>query len=185
MIADTEAKSKEKRQKSGDALSAELLTLRCGRANPHILDKISVDYYGTPTPLSQIAAVAAPEARLITIQPWDVSAMKAIEKAILASDLGLNPSNDGKVIRLLIPALTEERRKQLAKGVGKSGEECKVALRNIRSSAIEEMKKAEKAKEVTEDDVKDGEKNLQKTVDEFSKKIDELVKEKEKEIMTV
>jgi ribosome recycling factor len=119
MIADTEAKSKEKMQKSVDALSAELLTLRCGRANPHILDKISVDYYGTPTPLSQIAAVAAPEARLITIQPWDVSAMKAIEKAILASDLGLNPSNDGKVIRLLIPALTEERRKQLAKCVGK------------------------------------------------------------------
>jgi ribosome recycling factor len=111
--------------------------------------------------------------------------MKAIEKAILASDLGLNPLNDGKVIRLVIPALTEERRKQLAKGVGKSGEECKGALRNIRRSAIEEMKKAEKAKEVTEDDVKDGEKNLQKTVDEFSKKVDELIKEKEKEIMTV
>jgi ribosome recycling factor len=185
MIADTEAKAKEKMQKSVDALNAELITLRCGRANPHILDKISVDYYGTMTPLSQIAAVAAPEARLITIQPWDASAMKAIEKAILASDLGLNPSNDGKVIRLSIPPLTEERRKQLAKGVSKSGEECKVALRNIRRSALEDMKKAEKAKEITEDDVKDGEKSLQKAVDDFSKKVDELVKEKEKEIMTV
>ncbi len=185
MIKDTEAKTKEKMQKTVDALSAELMTLRCGRANPHILDKIKVDYYGAQTPLTQIAAVSAPEARLITIQPWDVSAIKAIEKAILSSDLGLNPSNDGKVIRLSIPQLTQERREQLAKSVSKSGEEAKVALRNIRRNAIDEIKKAEKAKEITEDDVKDGEKLLQKAVDDYTKKIDDIVKEKEKEILTV
>ena len=185
MIKDTEAKTKEKMQKTVDALSAELMTLRCGRANPHILDKIKVDYYGAQTPLTQIAAVSAPEARLITIQPWDVSAIKAIEKAILSSDLGLNPSNDGKVIRLSIPQLTQERREQLAKSVSKSGEEAKVALRNILRKAIDEIKKAEKAKEITEDDVKDGEKLLQKAVDDYTKKIDDIVKEKEKEILTV
>ena len=185
MIKDTEAKTKEKMQKTVDALSAELMTLRCGRANPHILDKIKVDYYGAQTPLTQIAAVSAPEARLITIQPWDVSAIKAIEKAILSSDLGLNTSNDGKVSRLSIPQLTQERREQLAKSVSKSGEEAKVALRNIRRNAIDEIKKAEKAKEITEDDVKDGEKLLQKAVDDYTKKLDDIVKENEKEILTV
>ena len=185
MIKDAENKAKEKMQKTLDSLQNDLATLKAGRANPRMLDKIVVDYYGSPTPLSQMAAISAPEPRVLLVAPWDVSALKSVEKAIMASDLGLNPSNDGKQIRLVIPQLTEERRKELVKLVLKNGEEGKVALRNIRRSAIEDIKKAEKAKEVTEDEVKTGEKSIQKVLDDFIKKVDELIKDKEKEIMTV
>lgn len=177
--------AKEKMQKTLDAFAAELQTLKAGRANPHMLDKIQADYYGTMTPLNQLAGISAPEPRVLLVSPWDVSALKAIEKAIMASDLGLNPSNDGKTIRLIIPQLTEERRKELVKLVNKSGEECKVALRNIRRNLIDDLKKAEKAKEITEDEVKTGEKEIQKVLDDFIKKTDETIKDKEKEIMTV
>ncbi len=185
MIKDVESKSQEKMQKTLDAFVNDLSTLKAGRANPHMLDKISVDYYGAATPLSQVAAVSSPEPRVLLIQPWDASLLKTIEKAIMASDLGLNPSNDGKGIRLVIPQLTEERRKDLVKVVHKTAEECKVSLRNIRRSAVEDMKKSEKAKEITEDDVKNGEKLIQKILDDFTKKADAITKDKEKEIMTV
>jgi len=171
--------------KDVENVSKELSTLKAGRANPHMLDKISVDYYGAATPLSQVAAISSPEPRILLVQPWDATLLKAIEKAIMASDLGLNPANDGKVIRLVIPQLTEERRKDLVKVVHKTAEECKVALRNIRRSAVEEMKKSEKAKEITEDDVKDGEKTIQKLLDDCIKKADSITKDKETEIMTV
>ena len=185
MISDLENKAKEKMQKTVEALQYDFSTLKAGRANPRMLDKISVDYYGAPTPLSQIAAISVPEARILMIAPWEASNIKEIERAILASDLGLNPSNDGKQIRLNIPQLTEERRKDLVKIVLKSGEEAKVAMRNIRRNSIDEMKKAEKSKELTEDEVKSGEKSIQKILDEFIKKADEVMKQKEKEIMTV
>lgn len=185
MIEETNKAAKEKMQKTVDALLADLSTLKAGRANPQMLDKIVVDYYGTPTQLKQMAAIASPEPRILTVQPWDVSAMKNVEKAIMASDLGLNPSNDGKIIRLVIPQLTEERRKELVKVVGKNGEECKVALRNIRRASVDSIKKAEKDKQITEDDVKNGEKLVQKTLDEFIKKVDEIIAEKEKDILTV
>ena len=185
MIGDLEKRVKEKMKKTEETLIHDLSMLKAGRANPHMLDKITVDYYGVQTPLSQMAAIAAPEARLLTVQPWDASALKDVERAIMASDLGLNPSNDGKVIRLMIPQLTEERRKELVKIVGKTTEECKVALRNIRRSGIEELKKAEKAKEITEDDYKDGEKSIQKILDDFINQVDEIMRNKEEEIMTV
>ncbi|MBO7700343.1 MAG: ribosome recycling factor [Eubacteriaceae bacterium] len=177
--------AKEKMEKTIESFRSDLETLKAGRANPHMLDKIMVDYYGSPTPIAQIAGIASPEPRVLTISPWDASALKSIEKAILASDLGLNPSNDGKMIRLIIPTLTEERRKDLLKLVNKNGEECRVALRNIRRNLIEDLKKQEKAKEITEDDVKDGEKEIQKVLDDFIKKTDEIIKKKEEEIMTV
>lgn len=185
MTKQIESTAKEKMEKTIGALKSNLNTLRAGRANPAMLDKIVVDYYGTPTPLSQMAAVAAPEPRLLTVQPWDQSALKNVEKAIQAANLGINPSNDGKVIRLVIPQLTEERRKELCKQAAKEGEEAKVAVRNIRRSAVAELKNKEKAKEITEDDLKDSEKNLQKFTDEYIKKIDEIIKEKEKEIKTI
>ncbi len=185
MIKDIESKAKEKMQKTIDTLIHDLSTLKAGRANPHMLDKISVDYYGSATPLSQVAAISSPEPRILLVSPWDASLIKAIEKAIMASDLGLNPSNDGKAIRLVIPQLTEERRKELVKLVAKTSEESKVALRNIRRTGMEDMKKSEKAKEITEDEVKNGEKLIQKLLDDFIKKVDDITKEKEKEIMTV
>lgn len=185
MIKEVESKAKEKMQKTIDTLVNDLSTLKAGRANPHMLDKISVDYYGAMTPLSQTAAISSPEPRVLLVSPWDISLIKAIEKAIMASDLGLNPSNDGKSIRLIIPQLTEERRKELVKLVAKNAEESKVALRNIRRSAMEELKKEEKAKEITEDDVKNGEKLIQKQLDDYIKKVDDITKDKEKEIMTV
>jgi ribosome recycling factor len=185
MIKEVENKAKEKMQKTIDTLINDLSTLKAGRANPHMLDKISVDYYGALTPLVQVAAVSSPEPRVLLVSPWDMSLIKAVEKAIMASDLGLNPSNDGKSIRLNIPQLTEERRKDLVKLVAKTAEESKVALRNIRRGSLEEMKKAEKAKTITEDDVKNGEKLIQKQLDDFIKKVDDITKEKEKEIMTV
>ncbi|NLW70459.1 MAG: ribosome recycling factor [Eubacteriaceae bacterium] len=185
MINDINTNAKEKMQKTIETFSSDLETLKAGRANPHMLDKITAEYYGVQTPLSQLAGIASPEPRILTITPWDQKALKPIEKAIQASDLGLNPSSDGKMIRLIIPQLTEERRKELVKHVGKAGEEAKVALRNIRRNAMEELKKNEKAGEITEDDVKAGEKAVQKTLDDYIKKADEIIKAKETEIMTV
>ena len=174
-----------KMTKTLKGLEAELTTIRAGRANPHILDKITVDYYGSPTPLQQVANITVPEARMIQIQPWEASLIKAIEKAILTSDLGLNPSNDGKIIRLVLPELTEERRKELVKDVKKKGEAAKVAVRNVRRDANEAFKKKEKAGEISEDDLKLGNEKIQKLTDKMIEKIDKAVETKTKEIMTV
>ncbi|MCL1914208.1 MAG: ribosome recycling factor [Eubacteriaceae bacterium] len=185
MINEIEEQAQEKMQKSVDSLIYDFSILKAGRANPRMLDKIMVSYYGSATPLNQMAAISSPEPRVLMVAPWDISSLKDIEKAILASDLGINPSNDGKQIRLLVPQLTEERRMDLVKVVTKSGEDCKVALRNIRRSVIDELKKGEKTKDYTEDDVKQGEKDIQKILDDFVKNVDAIMKEKEKEIMTV
>ena len=173
-----------KMSKTVDALKEDYVTIRAGRANPHILDKIKVDYYGTPTSLQQVANISVPEARMIQIQPWESSLIKSIEKAILTSDLGLNPSNDGKLIRLVLPELTEERRKELVKDVKKKGEAAKVAVRNIRRDANDAFKKLTK-QDVSEDEVKDLEDSVQKLTDKFIKKIDAAVDTKAKEILTV
>ena len=170
--------------KTLNALESELATIRAGRANPHILDKLTVDYYGAPTPIQQVANISVPEARMIQIQPWESSMIKAIEKAILCSDLGLNPSNDGKAIRLVFPELTEERRKDLVKEVKKKGEEGKVAIRNIRRDGNDAFKKLAKT-EVSEDEIKGLEDDLQKLTDKYVKDIDALIDSKSKEIMTV
>ena len=170
-------------RKTIDVMSHEFSTLRAGRANAAVLDRIQVDYYGAPTPIAQIATVAAPEPRILTIQPWDVSALKLIEKAIQTSDLGINPQNDGKIIRLAFPQLTEERRKELVKQVHKFGEEAKVSVRNIRRDAIEKFKAQKKKSEITEDDLRDIEKDMQKLTDDRCKEIDELARKKEKELM--
>ena len=175
----------EKMQKCVDYLVADFAAIRAGRANPNVLNKIRVDYYGTPTPIQQVANVSVPEPRMIQIAPWDRSLIKAIEKAIMTSELGINPSNDGTVIRLIFPEVTEERRKQLAKDVKKKGEEQKVAVRNVRRDGVDAVKKLEKASEVTEDDRKDLEDQLQKMTDKFVKHIDKAVEDKTKEIMTV
>ena len=174
-----------KMQKTQASLEAELATIRAGRANPNVLNKLTVDYYGIPTPIQQVANISVPEARMIQIQPWEKSLIKEIEKAILTSDIGINPSNDGTVIRLIFPEVTEERRKQLAKDVKKKGEEQKVAVRNVRRDGVDAVKKMEKASEVTEDDRKDLEDQLQKMTDKFVKNIDKAVEDKTKEIMTV
>ncbi len=163
----------------------EFGTIRAGRANPHVLDKIMVDYYGTPTPIQQVANVSVPEPRLIQIQPWEANMVKEIEKAILSSDLGINPTNDGKLIRLVFPELTEERRKELAKDVKKKGENAKVAIRNIRRDAMDALKKAGKTSEVSEDEIKDLEDEAQKLTDKFIADIDKAVEEKTKEVLTV
>ncbi len=175
----------EKMEKSINSLKYEYNSIRAGRANAAILDKISVDYYGSPTPINQMAAISVPEARVLAIQPWDMSALGLIEKAILASDIGINPSNDGRIIRLVFPALTEERRKQLSKDVSKFGEEAKVAVRQIRRDCIEKIKTMKKNSEITEDDQKYAEEKLQKITDEFVKKIDEIADAKTKEIMEI
>ncbi len=177
--------AKEKMEKSINSLKYEYNSIRAGRANAAILDKISVDYYGSPTPINQMAAISVPEARVLAIQPWDMSALSLIEKAILASDIGINPSNDGRIIRLVFPALTEERRKQLSKDVSKFGEEAKVAVRQIRRDCIEKIKTMKKNSEITEDDQKYGEEKLQKITDEYVKKIDEIADAKTKEIMEI
>ena len=174
----------EKMTKAFDFLAQELASIRAGRANPHVLDKIKVDYYGTPTPLQQVGNVSIPEARMIQIAPWDKSLIKDIEKALLASDIGITPSNDGSVIRLIFPELTEERRKQLAKDIKKKGEDAKVAVRNIRRDGNDSFKKL-KGTDVSEDEIAELEEDLQKMTDKFVKKIDEAVEEKSKEIMTV
>lgn len=177
--------TENKMNKAIAVLENDYASIRAGRANPAILDKISVEYYGAQTPLAQVGTISVPEARTILIQPWDASILKDIEKAILASDIGINPNNDGKVIRLNFPPLTEERRKELKKSVSKRGEEAKVAVRNIRRDAMDEFKKQKKNNEITEDDLKDLEESVQKLTDKFVKKIDELTSAKEKEIMEV
>ena len=166
-------------------LESEFQSIRAGRANPHVLDKIKVDYYGTPTPIQQVGNVSVPEPRMLQIAPWDKSLIKPIEKAILTSDIGINPSNDGTVIRLIFPELTEERRKDLAKDVKKKGEAAKVAIRNIRRDANDTFKKMNKANELTEDDQKDLENKLQKMTDKFVADIDKAVDVKTKDIMKV
>ena len=175
----------DKMNKSLDVLLTEYASIRAGRANPHVLDKLKVDYYGTPTPIQQVGNISVPEARMIVIQPWEKSLLKAIEKAILTSDLGINPTNDGTVIRLVFPELTEERRKQLAKDVKKKGEATKVAMRNIRRDANETFKKMEKAGEFSEDDQSLAEEKMQKITDKMIEKVDKAVETKTKEIMTV
>ena len=174
-----------KMEKSLEVLQEEYSSIRAGRANPHVLDKIKVDYYGTPTPIQQVGNLSVPEARMIVIQPWEKSLLKAIEKAILTSDLGINPTNDGQVIRLVFPELTEERRKDLAKDVKKKGDATKVAVRNIRRDANEAFKKMEKTGEISEDEQKTAEEKIQKMTDKMIVKIDAAIDAKTKEIMTV
>ena len=171
--------------KSYDALIRDFGAIRAGRANPHVLDKIKVDYYGTPTPLQQVGNISVPDPRIIQIQPWEKKMIREIEKAIQMSDLGINPTNDGSLIRLVFPELTEERRKSLAKDVKKKGDESKVAIRNIRRDAIETFKKMTKNNELTEDDQKNLETKAQKLTDKYIAQIDKAVEEKTKEIMTV
>ena len=173
----------EKMSKSCDALAEDYATIRAGRANPHILDKLRVDYYGTPTPIQQVANVNVPEPRMIQIQPWEASLVKEIEKAILVSDLGLTPTNDGKVIRLVFPELTEDRRKELVKDIKKKGENTKVAIRNIRRDANDAVKK--NSAEMSEDEVKKTEDNIQKLTDKYVAMVDKMVDDKSKEIMTI
>ena len=175
----------EKMKKSIDSVSADFASVRVGRANASVLDRIMVDYYGSPTPIQQIAAISSPDPRALVISPWDGTALKSIEKAIQNSDLGINPQNDGKCIRLTFPQLTEERRKELVKQIHKYAENGKVAVRNIRRDAMEAFKKKEKASEITEDDLKQAEKDLQKLTDESCKKLDELLAKKEKELLAV
>lgn len=175
----------EKMNKSYDSMMREFASIRAGRANPHVLDKLKVDYYGSPTPIQQVGNVSVPEPRMLQIQPWDKSLLKAIEKAILTSDLGINPSNDGSVIRLVFPELTEERRKELVKDVKKKGEAAKVAVRNIRRDANESFKKLNKTSEISEDEQKDLETKIQKMTDKMIVDIDKAVEEKSKDILTV
>lgn len=175
----------EKMEKSLTALHNEFATMRAGRASASLLDKVSVDYYGVPTPVQQMAAVSVSEGRILVIQPWDVSTISTIEKAIQASDLGVNPQDDGKVIRLIFPPLTEEKRKTLAKDVSKYGEEAKVAVRSVRRDCIDQLKKLKKDSEITEDDLHNGEEKMQKITDKFIKRIDEMVEEKEQDIMAI
>ncbi|MCI9526259.1 MAG: ribosome recycling factor [Lachnospiraceae bacterium] len=174
-----------KMQKSFDNLLEEFGSIRAGRANPHVLDKIRVDYYGTPTALQQVANISVPEPRMLLIQPWEPNMVREIEKAIMTSDLGINPTNDGKVIRLTFPELTEERRKDLAKDVKKKGENAKVAVRNIRRDANDSLKKMSKSGDVSEDEVKQLEDEVQKLTDKYITKVDKAVEEKTKEILTV
>ena len=175
----------EKMQKTIEHVKADFASVRAGRANAGVLDRIMVEYYGTPTPLNQVAAIASPDPRTLTIQPWDGTLLRAIEKAIQTSDLGINPQNDGRIIRLSFPQLTEERRKELTKQVRKYGEDGKVAMRNIRREAMDAFKKAEKKGEITEDDLKQLEKDIQTITDKECKALDELTAKKEKELMAV
>ena len=175
----------QKMQKTYDFLVTDLGAIRAGRANPHVLDKIKVDYYGTPTPIQQVGNITVPEARVLQIAPWEKSLIKSIEKAIMMSDVGITPSNDGSLIRLVFPELTEERRKELVKDVKKKGEAAKVAVRNIRRDANETLKKKNKAGEISEDDQKDLETKVQKMTDKYIADIDKAVDEKSKEILTV
>ena len=179
----TQAETKMKKTLS--VLTNEYATIRAGRANPAVLDKIMVDYYGTPTAVNQLAAISVSEARLLTIQPWDASSVRAIEKAILSSELGINPQSDGKVIRLMFPQLTEERRREITKDIAKMSEEAKVAVRAIRRDAIEKLKAKKKTAEITEDYLKQGEKKTQDLTDKYCKEIDILFEKKQKEIMEI
>ena len=175
----------EKMDKTINVLQDDYATIRAGRANPHVLDKIKVDYYGTPTPIQQVGNISVPEARMIMIAPWEKSLLKEIEKAINMSDLGINPTNDGTTVRLIFPELTEDRRKELVKEVKKKGEAAKVAVRNIRRDTVDAIKKMEKASEISEDDLKDGENKVQKLTDKEIEEIDKTIENKSKEIMTV
>ena len=179
------AQAQEKMNKSITAFTRELASIRAGRANASLLDRITVDYYGAPTPVNQLAGISVPEARLLVIQPYDKSVLGEIEKAIMKSDIGITPTNDGNVIRLTVPALTEERRKDLVKVVKKEAEDAKVAIRNVRRDANDDLKKLEKNGEITEDALRGYSDDIQKITDEFIAKIDELAKDKEKEIMSV
>ena len=185
MLKDEYKVYEQKMQKSIDSVAADFAAVRAGRANAGVLDRIMVDYYGSPTPIQQIAAISSPDARTLLITPWDGSILKGIEKAIQNSDLGINPQNDGRVIRLTFPQLTEERRKDLVKQIHKYSEGGKVAIRNIRRDAMDNFKKQEKKSEITEDEMKQVEKDLQKLTDDSCKKIDELLAKKEKELMAV
>lgn len=179
-------KSAEGRMKKTlNSLQGDFGSVRAGRANAQVLDRITVEYYGTPTPLNQVAAIASPDPRQLTIQPWDASLLRAIEKAINTSDLGINPQNDGRLIRLTFPQLTEERRRDLTKQVKKYGEGAKVAVRNIRRDTVDKVKAMKKKSEITEDDAKDMEKDIQKLTDDYCKKIDTMTADKEKELMSV
>ena len=185
MLKDEYKVYEEKMRKSIDSVAADFAAVRAGRANAAVLDQIEVDYYGSPTPIRQIASISSPDARTLLIQPWDGSTLKLIEKAILTSELGINPQNDGRVIRLVFPQLTEERRKELAKQVRKYGEEAKVAVRNIRRDAMDKFKKEQKKGEITEDDLKDLEKDMQKLTDDYTKEVDKLTAAKEKELFEI
>ena len=175
----------DKMNKTLDVLVSDYAAIRAGRANPHVLDKIRVDYYGTPTPIQQVGNVSVPEARMIVIQPWEKSLLKAIEKAILTSELGINPTNDGNCIRLVFPEMTEDRRKEVAKDVKKKGDGAKVAIRNIRRDANDAFKKAEKAGDMSEDELAETTEKMQKLTDKMVERVDKLVEEKTKEIITV
>ena len=175
----------DRMQKTLDVMQVNFAAVRAGRANAAVLDQIRVDYYGTPTPINQIASIASPDPRTLTIQPWDASTMKLIEKAIQASDLGINPQNDGRIIRLAFPQLTEERRKELIKQVRKYGEDSKTAIRNIRRDAMDAFKKQQKKSEITEDDLKNAEKDIQKLTDDYIADVDKMVSKKEKELSEI
>lgn len=177
--------AKEKMQKTLDSLSREFSAVRAGRANPEVLNKVQAEYWGVMTPVTQMASVSVTEARTLLIQPYDASALKAIEKAIQTSDIGINPNNDGKTIRLVFPQLTEERRKELCKTIKKYGEEAKVSVRSVRRDIMDKFKAMKKNSEITEDDMKQGEKDLQKIVDKFCDEIDSMVTAKEKEILSI
>ena len=185
MLKDEYKVFEDKMKKSIDSVAADFAAVRAGRANAAVLDRIMVDYYGSPTPIQQIASIASPDPRSLVITPWDTSAVRSIEKAIQESDLGINPANDGKSLRLLFPQLTEERRKELTKQIAKYAEGGKVAIRNIRRDAMEKFKKMEKSGDITEDDLKIAEKDIQKLTDDMIKKIDALYATKEKELMEV
>ena len=184
-MKETIKKFEEKMAKSITALKSELATIRAGRANPHVLDRIMVEYYGSPTPIQQVGNVSVPEARILQIQPWDATVLKAIEKAINESDLGINPTNDGKVIRLVFPELTEERRKDLTKDIKKKGEASKVAIRNIRRDAMDTIKKMEKDNAISKDEQEVADKDVQKMTDKFVDEIDKIVEAKNKDILSV
>ena len=185
MIDEVMNNAKDKMQKSCAAYERDMMGLRAGRANPQLLDRIMVDYYGTPTPIPQIGNISSPEPRLLVIAPWEAKMIPQVEKAIQKSDLGLNPSNDGKIIRLVFPELNEERRRDLTKVASKGAEEAKVAIRNIRRDAVEQVKKMKKNSEITEDDQRDAEEDMQKITDKAIKEVDEIYAKKEKEIMEV
>lgn len=179
------AKATERMEKCLDSLERDFSTIRAGRANPNVLNNVVVDYYGAPTPLNQMAAISVPEPRLLVVQPWDASTLGDIEKAINIADIGINPQNDGKVIRLSFPQLTEEHRKTLVKDVSKRGEEAKIAVRNVRRDAMDGLKKLKKDNEITEDDQKDGEKKLQDITDKYIRQVDDMTKKKENEILSI
>lgn len=185
MLKDEYKIYEDKMKKSIESVANDFAAVRAGRANASVLNRINVDYYGTPTPIQQIASVGSPDPRTLLITPWDANALKGIEKAIQESDLGINPQNDGKSIRLAFPQLTEERRKELVKQTKKYGEEYKVAIRNVRREAIEKFKKQQKASEITEDDYKNAEKDIQKLTDDYAKEIDKIIAAKEKELTEI